>query len=278
MRGFSQAYIAHIEAGPFPGRIDPWVENDHFFHPLHNEMIGTLLGDLRLPLYHLGYVAGRETSLQIAEGREPDVYVHYRNRQETGTRWSYELAAAEVLAEPGNRSENVSELDALHIRDAKTGDLVTVIELVSPGNKIRPVEVAAYRERRTRLFLETGVNVVEVDATRSVRRLVSSPLAADSPYHIAIFLPDDGVRIINVEFEQSLSRIALPLRGEVVPVELHPVYQRAYQQTTSAWHIQHEGRYTEGDLPFPSLLTGEQRQAVLEVAQAWQAKLQQLEK
>lgn len=245
MHGFSQAMIEHIETGPFPGRIDPWAENAHFFHPLHNEMIGALLADLRQPLFALGYVAGRETSLQTAEGREPNVYIHHRNAGKKPRVWNYELAAAEILAESGIRSEEVPELDALYIRDASSGHLVTVVELVSPGNKVRPNDILAYRERRTRLFLERGVNVVEVDTTRSIKRLVNAPLAADFPYHIAIFLPDDPVRIIGIFFEQALSRIALPLREEVVPVELHSAYQRAYRQTNIAWHIQHEGRYTK---------------------------------
>jgi hypothetical protein len=89
-------------------------------------------------------------------------------------------------------------------------------------------------------------------------------------------LPGEPVRIVGIAFEAPLSRIALPLRGEMIPVELHNAYRHAYRQTTTAWHIHHEGRYTEDDLPFPSHLTDAQRRDALASVARWQQELAQL--
>jgi hypothetical protein len=262
---------AQYKVGPFPDQIDPWVEAAHYFQPLHNEIISALLALLDAPLLAKGYVAGRETSLQIAEGREPDVFVYSRDLPPTA-RWDYALAAEEALAAPGVRVMDAADRDALHIRSQATGDLVAVLEVVSPGNKTRPQDILAYQERRTRLYLERGIHVVECDFTRSVRRLSQNSETAAYPYHCAVYLPSDA-RVIGIGWGERLPRLALPLRGEVVAVELHEAYTRAYRVTNLAWHIQHDGRYTEADLPFPSLLTEDTRRTLLETVQHWQMAL-----
>jgi hypothetical protein len=77
---YSDMYVELLMRGPFPGTIDPWAEAGRYFHQIHAGMIGALLEQLRLPLLRMGYVASREVSLQIAEGREPDMAVRARSR------------------------------------------------------------------------------------------------------------------------------------------------------------------------------------------------------
>lgn len=273
MNGASTPLPQLYKTGHFPGRIAPWAEDDLFFHPIHNRMIGLLLEQLSDTLFAMGYIVGTETSLQIAEGCIPDVFVLRGDLPRQHPRLDYELAAREMLAEPGEPVTESPDLDALHIHDAKTGDLVTVVEIVSPGNKINAQDIFAYQECRSRLFLEKGVNVVEVDMTRSNKRLVHHIRTQQSPYHVAIFLAGIGLRIVSIPLESSLSRIALPLRGEVTAMELQPAYQNAYQQLTTAWHIQHKTGYAESALPFSSLLTDIQRQNALKAVKTWQKQL-----
>lgn len=276
MPGFTPAQRQHYENGPFPERIDLWAEDAHFFHAIHGRMISALLEQNRDALLNLGYVAGTETTLQIAEGRIPDIFVKQIDKSSITPTYNYAVAAAQVLAEPGERIADLPELDALHIRDAETGELVTVVEIVSPGNKTKPGEIFAYQERRSRLFLEKGVNVVEIDATRSLKRLVMNTVTEAFPYHIAIFLPGDAGRIVGIALDKPLSRIALPLRREVLAVEVHHAYAHAYRQLTMAWHIQTENRYTEDALPFVSLLSNEQRTEALARVKTWQTQLENL--
>lgn len=278
MARYSEAYIQHVIGGPFPGQIDPWAESSRFFHQLHGEMISHLLSQVQEPLLAMGYIAGRETSLQIAENRQQDIYVE-RQGEQPGKResWDYTQAAEAVRAEPGIMLEGIEpELDALHLKEVETGRLVTVVEVVSPRNKTENALIRDYQERRERL-LRRDVNVVEIDLTRSVKRLVLDMVVESFPYHVAVHLSDQMPRLIGIEFAESLKRCAIPLRAEVIPVELQPAYDHAYRQTSLAGHIQADVRYSEDSLPFPSLLTADQRTRIFQAVGAWQQKLAELQ-
>jgi hypothetical protein len=164
---------------------------------------------------------------------------------------------------------------ALFIVEARTGDLVTIVEIISPNNKTKDHEMTAYRGRREQL-IQRGVNVTELDMTRSVKRLVNNTMTHDHPYHVAIFLPGEYVRVVGVSFDQRLSRLALPLRDNAIALELHHAYQNAYRRITTAWHIHHEENYTEEFLPFPSLLNEQQMRDALYAARIWQEELHRL--
>lgn len=277
MPTYSQAFIDHMTAGPFPNRPDPWGEAGRFFHQLHGEIISHMLGQLRAPLLHMGYIAGRETSLQIAENRQPDLYIQRPTPPtEPAPPWSYAQAAQSIHAEPGVMLEAPApELDALHIKDADSGRLVTVIEVISPRNKNDGVLIRDYQERRARL-LRREVNVVEVDLTRSVKRLVADPLADTAPYHVAAHLYDQPPRLIGMALDAPLKRFAVPLRAAVTPIDLHPAYAHAYKRTSLAWHIDAETGYAASALPFPSLLTPDQHHNLTAAAAAWHIKRDQL--
>jgi hypothetical protein len=92
-------YNQLIEAGAFPQQIDPWAERGEHFHPIHGQMISIFLQVLRKPLFDLGYVIGREPSLQIAPSFAtlPDVTVESA-QQKPQQRFDYRqaLIAAEL--------------------------------------------------------------------------------------------------------------------------------------------------------------------------------------
>jgi hypothetical protein len=119
---------------------------------------------------------------------------------------------------------------------------------------------------------------MEIDPTRSVKRLLHDVLVTTYAYHVAVYLPQQVPRVIGVEYGEPLKRVALPLRGEVVPMELQAAYDFAYRQASVAGHIHSEGRYTEGNLPFPTLLTEDQRREALTTVENWQTELARLSK
>jgi hypothetical protein len=277
MKRYSAQYVDHINTGPFPGRIDPWAEVGHYFQQIHGLMIDSLITQLNPQLVAMGYIVGKEASLQIAEGREPDIYVQRTmNAPELDLRWDYELAASEVLANAGTIVEPDVDLQAIHIKEAGLGRLVTVVELVSPNNKTKSEVITDYRMRRERLLLEHRVNVIEIDPTCSVKRLINPIAAGNYAYHVAFHLVGMPFRVAGIDFGQPLPRIALPLRGEVVPIELHKAYEFAYQLVTIAGQIDDDCLYAEEYLPFPSFLTDVERMDVVKTVQKWQAKLTEL--
>lgn len=277
MPRYPQPYIDLMTAGPFPDGIDPWAEAGRYFHQLHSEIISHMLGQIREPLLRMGYVAGRETSLQIAENRQPDVYVQRMGDDAPqSTAWNYAQAAEAILAEPGILLTSAQpELDALYIKDVEVGNLVTVVEVVSPRNENDHVMIRDYQERRSRL-LGQQVNVVEVDLIRSVKRLIDDPLVAGYPYHVAVHLSNQPPRLIGMKLTEPLKRFAIPLRNEVTPVELQAAYNHAYTQTSLAWHIDGETGYAEDALTFPSTLTRAERMRLLKAVAAWQEQRQAL--
>lgn len=275
---YSKSYIELLKQGPLPGQIDPWAELGHYFQQIHSEMISHLLSQIRPSLLSMGYFAGRETSLQIAERREPDIHIRRRENAPSHTASLDYLQAAEVaLAEPGVLLEGTEpELDALFIKARGSSELVTVVEIISPDKKTYTHLSYTYIERRNQL-LEQGTHVVEIDLTRSIKRVVDETLVDRYPYHVAVHLHDQPSRFIGIAFAEPLKRCALPLRSEVIAVELQAAYEYAYRQPPIAVQILEEIGYHDSTLPFPTLLTESQRQTVVQAAQNWLAELKRLQ-
>lgn len=275
---YSDAYVQLLTEGAFAGKTDPWAEVGRYFQQIHAGIIGSMLEKLRLPLMQRGYVAGREASLLIAEHHEPDMHISGINSGilPSKTTWDYVAAAEAVQVEPGI-AVDMDDVDqhALYIKDLNSGDLVTVVEIVSPNNKTVPDDMQRYEGKRRTLVHEKGVNLVEIDLTRSVKRLIGKN-ATSYAYHIAIHLPRLSARIIDIPYGEALKSFALPLRQEVLVVETQAIYTEAYQQASIAAQIRSEGRYNRDDLPFPSLLTSVQREETLNTVQDWLKTLENL--
>jgi hypothetical protein len=265
--------IQLLERGPFPGRMDLWAEHEHFFHGLHEQFIGVLMVTLRRPLLERGYVIGRETSLQIAEGRIPDLFVQQKTPTFTPRHTSYDLAALESLAEPGILLDDLPKMTAVVIREAQSHQLVTVIEMISPSNKAHDYYIKSYIERREEIFLKRGINVIEIDLTRSYKRLIDHPVTTTSPYHVAIFIPGHGLRVVPMTLQEPFKRIAMPLREEIIPIDLHKLYEQSYREMGLAALIEEEDRYKDEYLPYPSLLTDEAHDEALKAVRAWHDEL-----
>ena len=277
---FSPEYVKHLQQGPFVGRIDPWAEHGHFFHQIHGGMITYLQDYLQDGLNILGYQAGKEASLQIFANRKPDIYIQNKIPERPASiDWDYNAAASAINLETGTSvldQDAELDLDAIHIRTMDTGQLVTVIEIISPRNKTHRQDILRYKEQREQVFLKQMVNVVEIDATRSKQRLLVHELTRDYPYHTAIYLPGEMPRILENRFEEILKPFALPLRGEVLRVEPQQAYNRAYQRGIIAGLIMDEGRYSLSELPFPSTLTDAQKETALQAITDWQKELKKL--
>ena len=75
---------------------------------------------------------------------------------------------------------------------------------------------------------------------------------------------------------KALKPFALPLHSEAVRVEPQNAYDRAYRRGAVAGLIASDGRYTQADLPFPSLLSNDQRRSALAAVRLWQTELERL--
>jgi hypothetical protein len=223
-----------------------------------------------------GYQAGKEASLQIFAQRQPDLYVESTSKRPI-VDIDYDAVAAALDVSAGTAFiDEELELEALHIKEMDTGNLVTVIEIISPRNKTHIDEMLHYQKQRQQVFIDKGVNVVEIDPTRSVRHLISQLLSNDNLYHIVVFISQKLPRIIENNFDEGLKPFALPLLGEAIRVEPQQAYDRAYQRGAIAGLILQEGQYTRDALPFPSTLSETQIVSTIKAIETWEAELKRL--
>jgi hypothetical protein len=263
-----------VTEGPLPGCMDLWLEDEHYFHGLHEQMIGLIAASLRKPLFDLGYIIGRETSLQLTRRLIPDAYIRTRNEEGRALLLNYPTVAADLMAEAGILIDDEPNLTGIAIYQRDPLQLVTLIEMVSPGNKANDDDITKYITRREELIFAQGVNIVEIDITRSYKRLTRQ-LTGQSPYHVAVYIPGHGLRVIPMALKDPFKRIAIPLTQTVLPLDLSTIYQQAYQEIGLADLMLTEGFYTPDHLPFASLLTQEERDEALIAVQTWQDTVKQ---
>lgn len=273
---FSPEYVKHLQQGPFVGRIDLWAEDAHYFHQIHGSMISSLVEQIQDDLMMRGYVAGREASIQIIANRQPDIFVEESTHHDNPSRLSYSAIAAQLEVSAGLAVvDKELELDSIRIYDSDSGQLVTVVEIISPSNKSDFSRIERYIEQRSRLFLAQGINVVEIDPIRSVQHLIQNHLLQSFAYHIAVFLPEEGLRLLGSKVEAPLQPFALPLSDDAIRVEPQDAYNYAYRNMGIANQLQNRG-YIIDALPFPSTLTDAQKESALQAIKTWQEQLEQL--
>ena len=128
----------------------------------------------------------------------------------------------------------------LEIRDARDGGrLVTVVEFLSPSNKIGDGRAEFARKRAD--LLEGGANVVEVDLVRAgnweeLLRPFIAPSGVDAAYRTVMIVPAGDRRRWPTAFfhpmplREPLPTIQIPLRPEDAPavLSLQPLVDAAY--------------------------------------------------
>ena len=127
----------------------------------------------------------------------------------------------------------------LEIHDVETGTLVTVLEILSPFNKIHPQGLEDYIKKRTRIF-GSRTNLVEIDLLRAGQPMPLQRKPVRSNYRILISRgatrPKAKLATFNVR--QPIPSIPIPLLPEDGEPELdlgavlHALYDRAAVRLT----------------------------------------------
>lgn len=136
----------------------------------------------------------------------------------------------------------------VEIRD-RHEELVTVIEVLSPGNKVSRKGREQYRAKQEDL-LATGVNLVEIDLIRQGSHVIAAderglrPIEnGESRYIICAVraLHPDRREVYYCPLKDPLPTIRIPLRpfDPDVPLTLQPLIDRAWH-TGRCWHLNHQ--------------------------------------
>ncbi len=222
---------------PFPG-MDPYCESPTIWPDVHHELISGIRSALN-PSLRPRYVARVELRVYISDeddpGREvliPDLRVE-RTPARKGTRKPKAEVAPAVtgpLIVPTLMDEEIEEayLKLIHV---ETEELVTLIEVVSPTNKIRASRGRASFMGKRQEIMNSEVHWVEIDLLRGGVPTVTNPPLPPSDYRVLVSRADQRTRtrFWPIGIRQVLPVISIPLRGkDEVPLDLGAVFRSAY--------------------------------------------------
>lgn len=226
---------------PFPG-MNPFFEQQ--WRDAHTMLIAYLRDAVqeRLPP-DLVSRAEEEQLVTIGAGQPPRTY---RPDVQVREPWTLkEPAATEVPAQsaPPVAAEPVrvfldEEIERwLEIREA-TGRLITVLEFLSPSNKVESSERERYR-RKQRTFISSGVNLVEIDLVRQGAwifpdRIQDVLRRADASYGVCVFRAERPVEreVYPIGLRARLPAIRVPLRpaDPDVVLDLQPLIDQCHER------------------------------------------------
>ena len=170
---------------PFPG-MDPYLESPDIWPDVHHRIISEIQTSLN-PRAAPNYVARVELRVYVADQDDPGIEVIVPDvRVEEATARAAKRAkpangAAVVLAEPEIipylLDDEIKEA-RLEIRHRKSGALVTIIEVLSPANKVRGSRGRESFMDKRRDSAASDVHWVEIDLF-SGRRSLGDAAAAE---------------------------------------------------------------------------------------------------
>ena len=230
---------------PFPG-MDPYLESRDLWPDVHHRLISEVDRQLQPQLNPRGYYISIESRVWVERADRatvPDVAVLRKPSRPA----KIEPAVGTLIADEPVRLQVLEEEfkeDYLQIYEAEPRQLVTGIEIIGPGNKSAGQARELYLQKRKE-FLNTGVNLVEVDLLRRGRPLVRLPKSVLKPiqpggYVINIMRVDGaGFEYFPVDLHSRLPRVGIPLdlgRRDVV-LDLQAALARVYDEAAYSMRI-----------------------------------------
>lgn len=222
---------------PFPG-MNPYLENSELWPEVHSRLIVAISDAISpqvLPKYRVAIEKRiyqvNEESLSVGI---PDVLV-INSKSDTDT--SSNVAVAEPLNKPINVNIPVPEEvieGYLEVREVGTGEVITVIELLSPKNKLSKEGRNAYENKRQKI-LGSATHLVEIDLLRSGKSMPIVGKEIPSSYRILVSRSNyrPKAELYPFELQETIPQFPLPLRaGDIEPLLdlqllINQVYDRA---------------------------------------------------
>lgn len=211
---------------PFPG-MNPYLENSELWPEVHHWLISamgqTLAPQLR-PKYRIVvekrvYQSTRdENSLLIGI---PDVTIQRRLNQSESIEGNIAIAtpATQPITVRLPMPESVKQ-SYLEIREVQGGEVVTVIEVLSPSNKRAGEGREAYLLKRRRIF-GSLTHLIEIDLLRSYEPMPFFSDEMQRAYRILVSRSErrPAADLYAFNLQETIPRFSLPLReGDCEPI------------------------------------------------------------
>ena len=217
--------------------MDPYLEHPALWPDVHNRLLAALadtLADDVAPRYYVALerrVYALKPDDLVFIGR-PDIAVVQRDAP-PAPRAARATGGARVIEVDVPMADEVEET-FIQVHEVTTGRCVTVLELLSPVNKLVGRGRATYLEKRDEV-LRTRTNFVEVDLLRAGEPMPVIGPTAGGDYRILV---SRGARRPHAQLypwsvRDKIPTFALPLLpGDVEPIAdvgavLHALYDRA---------------------------------------------------
>jgi hypothetical protein len=218
--------------------MNPYLENSDLWPEVHSRLVVAISDAISpqvLPKYRVAIEKRvyqvNEESLSVGI---PDVLV-INSKSDTDT--NLNVAVAEPLNKPINVNipipEEVME-GYLEVREVGTGEVITVIELLSPKNKLSKEGRNAYENKRQKI-LGSATHLVEIDLLRSGKPMPISGKEIPSSYRILVSRSNyrPKAELYPFELQEAIPKFPLPLRmGDNEPLLdlqllINQIYDRA---------------------------------------------------
>jgi len=222
---------------PFPG-MDPYLEHPALWPDVHNSLIAAIRDEMAArvaPRYYIGLEQRAFLVLPddlVPVGR-PDLAVISRHPARPRADPAQAEGGAAVLDVDVPVTEEIRET-FLELREVATGRLVTVIEVLSPTNKLNARGRDEYEQKRQQIF-DTRTNLVEIDLLRAGEPLpvIGEPVRSDYRILVSRGARRPRAKLYAFGLRQPIPAFPLPLLpGEPEPpvdlnAVLHALYDRA---------------------------------------------------
>lgn len=219
---------------PFPG-IDPYLEAPELWAEFHNRLIVAIADDLSPKLRPKYRVAIEQRIYLTSDDRQlvgiPDVTI-------TGRSESYSnVSVLEVpITKPVSISltlpEEVRE-SYLEIRDVVNGQVVTVIEILSPKNKRNGEGRIAYERKRNKV-LASSTHFIEIDLLRKGTHFPLGKSSIPTQYYVLVARGDLRPHgdLYAFPLRSPLPSFPLPLSdADIEPViDLQTIFEGVYDR------------------------------------------------
>ena len=227
---------------PFPG-MDPWLEGADW-QDLHNSLAIALKEQL-VPKVAPHYIVRVEIQVVFDPDYTDEINIFYpdvellkKQKPERPDIVSEPETAYELSKTPSTMIIPLPvpvelKIPFLEIREPKSNNLITVIEILSPANKRNP-NLAKYRKKRAKL-VEEGIHLLEIDLLRRGERpLQNSALPKEAHYFVMLQRSGQmSVEVWAMTVRDPLPIVPVPLAAPTADVLLdlgqamRDIYQRS---------------------------------------------------
>lgn len=224
----------HAMSSPFPG-MDPYLEERSLWPDMHLRLINNIAEALQ-PQVRPKYLARINERIELTglgQGYIPDVMVVEPPREPTVVQTQ---VGALIADEPRTASflDEERHIPYLEIIYRETGDVVTLIEVLSPANKVGDGRTKFIQKQRD--LLDSQTNLVEIDLLSGPTATLAHAITITSPsdwrYVITISRPQrrDRLEFYAIALDAQLPRCRIPLRpaDPDVVLDLPTVFSRCY--------------------------------------------------